>query len=184
MQMLRRRAPASRGDGSAPAALPERPSGLRSWLFFPVIFDFVWQDTASPTVTYAVVLKLVKCVIVILTQASDFIKKSLKKSKAKGKGAAQAKAAVQDKAAMLEKCALGNTVHAPSKSTGKRVLMLLCALQVRTLRLEHRDHGFVHMQGEQEVALSRYAPGASFKRQSFRPSPESSAARDRTVRAR
>ena len=103
--MLRRRAPAARGDG-APAAQPERPSGLRSWLFFPVIFDLVWQDTASPTVTYAVVLKLVKCVIVILTQASDFIKKSLKKSKATGKGAAKAKAAVQDKAAMLEKCAL------------------------------------------------------------------------------
>ena len=104
MQVLRRRAPTARGD-DGPIALPERPSGLRSWLFFPVIFDFVWQDTASPTVTYAVVLKLVKCVIVILTQASDYIKKSLKKSNAKGKGAAQAKAAVQDKAAMLEKCA-------------------------------------------------------------------------------
>ena len=101
MQMLRRRASAARGSAQ-PA--PERPSGLRSWLFFPVIFDFIWQDTASPTVTYAVVLKLVKCVIVILTQASDYIKKSLKKSKAKGKGAAKAKAAVQDKALMLEKC--------------------------------------------------------------------------------
>ena len=108
MQTLRRRSPAPRGSfGERPAtAQPQRPSGLRSWLFFPVIFDFVWQDTASPTVTYAVVLKLVKCVIVILTQASDYIKKSLKKSKAKGKGAAQAKAAVQDKALMLEKCAL------------------------------------------------------------------------------
>ena len=105
METLRRRAPAAQGFGE-PAAQPQRPSGLRSWLFFPVIFDFVWQDTASPTVTYAVVLKLVKCVIVILTQASDYIKKSLKKSKAKGKGAAQAKAAVQDKALMLEKCVL------------------------------------------------------------------------------
>ena len=106
MQTLRRRSPAARGSFGEPAAAaqPQRPSGLRSWLYFPVIFDFVWQDTASPTVTYAVVLKLVKCVIVILTQASDYIKKSLKKSKAKGKGAAQAKAAVQDKALMLEKC--------------------------------------------------------------------------------
>jgi hypothetical protein len=161
MQMLRRRASAARGEGSSAQPAPERPSGLRSWLFFPVIFDFVWQDTASPTVTYAVVLKLVKCVIVILTQASDYIKKSLKKSKAKGKGAAKAKAAVQDKALMLEKCVRSLNIW-PASPGLTDLSCFLCALctQVRTLRLEHRDHGFVHVQGEQEVALSGYTSGA------------------------
>jgi hypothetical protein len=65
------------GDQDMPPGSAERRpvTGWRSWFFIPIIFDFVWQDSASPIVSYAVVLKVVKCVLVVLTQATDFLKK-------------------------------------------------------------------------------------------------------------
>jgi hypothetical protein len=62
----------------------------------PVFFDFVWGDTASPLVSYCVVMKLLKCVLVILTQATDYLKKQQKK-KGKVAGAKAAANALKSK---------------------------------------------------------------------------------------
>jgi hypothetical protein len=74
---------------------PKKPS-LLSRLTVPVFFDFVWGDTASPLVSHAVVLRMIKCVLVILTQATDYLKKSQKK-KGKVAGAKAAANALKDK---------------------------------------------------------------------------------------
>ena len=69
---------------------PKKPSIL-SRLSPPVFFDFVWGDTASPLVSHAVVLRMIKCVLVVLTQATDFLQKNQKK---KGKVAGAKAAAI------------------------------------------------------------------------------------------
>jgi len=68
-----------------------------------------WPDSTRYTrctqVAYIMVLKIIKCVIVVLTQATDFLKKELKKKKKKVKGAAVVGAAVKDKMQSLERFA-------------------------------------------------------------------------------
>jgi hypothetical protein len=70
--------------GQAPVPAPTRPrASLASWLVIPVFFDHIWEDSATQSVAYIVVCKMIKCLLVVITQATDFIKKDLKKKKPK-----------------------------------------------------------------------------------------------------
>ena len=124
-----------RNEGDDPpleVEAPNKPSIL-SRLSPPVFFDFVWGDTASPLVSHAVVLRMIKCVLVVLTQATDFLQKNQKK-KGKVAGAKAAANALKDKVRVPE-------WHRPSSRLASRHCRGRRREERRT-REERSDRGF------------------------------------------